>query len=587
MFARHLISSVICSLGLFSSSSLWASELAATQLLPETTVGYVEITDTAAILSGIYDHPLSHHIQSLDVFQKATQTEQYRAFLTGRKFAEIQIGAEWRPALESLTAGGIYIGFDGKTQGAVALVRTKDEETAENFRAKILELTRLNEKQNGKPDNYRDLTIYKTDKKSGAAVAHEWIVLTNNGELGKTILDRILDDPTVDRQQEVAGTLSASPQFKIAHALRKQDSQVWAYGDIQAIRNVAAAKKALEGKAQNPLAELLVGGIQSIVSHAPFATADLNLYNSGLAVQFATPSQGDWIPEERAYYFGPDNKGSAPVLPEVPGTLLTLGTYRDVSDMWLRAGDLFDEQMNDQLAAAESGLSTIFAGRDFGEEILGSLDPQMGLIVTRQSFKDVMPVPALKLPAFALVLKLRDPENMRPELRRTFQSVIGFFNIVGAMEGRPQLELDMEKMGEVDLVTSRYIPEKKDRDSTTANIIFNFSPSAAFSGDQFILASTADLAKELALTPATRNGDSGVNTQMNLYADGIREALIDNREQLIAQNMLAEGNARDEAEAAIDLALELMRCFKGAGMTLKQEQDTLALQFRIDVNENP
>ena len=193
----------------------------------------------------------------------------------------------------------------------------------------------------------------------------------------------------------------------------------------------------------------------------------------------------------------------------------------------------------------------------------------------------------MKLPAFALVLKLRDPEKMRPELRRTFQSVIGFFNIVGAMDGRPQLEMDMAKEGEVDLITSHYVPEKKDQDSTSAGIIFNFSPSAAFSGDQFILASTAELAKQLATAPASRTADSGVNTQVSLHADSIREALIDNREQLISQNMLEEGHSREEAEAAIDLLFELFRCLKGAGITLRQEQDSLALQLKVDVNENP
>ena len=335
------------------------------------------------------------------------------------------------------------------------------------------------------------------------------------------------------------------------------------------------------------MAEALVGGIQSVLQHAPFVTADMQLTDAGLTMQVATPWQDDWIPEERASFFGPDRNGAAPVLPEVPGTLMTLSTYRDISQMWLRAGDLFDEQMNDKLAEADSGLSTIFAGRDFGEEILGALDPQMGLIVTRQSFENVTPVPALKLPAFALILKLRDAETMRPELRRTFQSVIGFFNIVGAMEGRPQLEMDMVKVNDVDLITTHYVPEKKDKNSTAADMIFNFSPSAAFSGDQFILASTADLAKQLATTPAEPVSDNGVNTQLELHSEAIREALHDNREQLISQNMLEEGRSREEAEAAIDLVFESVRCVKDAGITLRHEKDTLALQLNVTVNENP
>ncbi len=84
----------------------------------------------------------------------------------------------------TLTTGGLYAAFDAATQGAVLLVKTKDDATAENFRVKMLELTRLDEEKNGKSDAYRDVTVYKVDKKSGAAVVGQWIVLTNNGDLG-------------------------------------------------------------------------------------------------------------------------------------------------------------------------------------------------------------------------------------------------------------------------------------------------------------------------------------------------------------------------------------------------------------------
>lgn len=583
----RMIVVLCCSIALNGVSHLWAGEQTATQLLPETTVGYVEITDTAAIMSALYDHPLSLHIQGIEAWKTAAKTEQYRAFLTGRKVFEIQIGSDWRPAIAAITSGGIYAAFDAATQGAVLLVRTKDEATAENFRLKILELTQFNEAKNGKTEPYRDVKIYKIDKNSGAGVVGKWIVVTNKGELGKRILDRLLDESSSAPDAEVAGTLSANAQFKATYAKRSADSQAWAYGNIQAVRDAGGAKKFFEGKAENPLSELLVGGIQGVLQHAPFVTADLKVANSGISLQLATPCQDDWIPEERQYYFGTNTHGSAPILPEVPDTLLTLTTYRDVSQMWLRAGDLFNEQMNDKLAEAESGLSTIFAGRDFGEEVLGAIQPQIGLIVARQSFENVTPVPALKLPAFALVLKLRDAENMRPELRRTFQSVIGFFNIVGAMQGRPQLELDMEKSGNVDLVTSRYVPEKKDKDSTTADMIFNFSPSAAFSGDQFILSSTTTLAKQLSAAPKTVASASGINTALDLNSTAIRETLNDNREQLISQNMLSEGHSREEAEAAIDLLLEAVRCLTGAGVSLRHENELLTLKLNVMVNENP
>jgi hypothetical protein len=454
----------------------------------------------------------------------------------------------------------------------------------ENFRAKILEMTRLSGGEKGEPVEYRELPIYRLEK-GGAAVVRDWLVVTNKSELGKSVVDRLLDYSEGNASQDDAATLAGNTDFLAAQKMRGKEADAWGFVNLNAVREAGGAKKLFEGKAENPLAELLIGGLQSTLKHSPYITADLTLASSGVELQFATPWQADWIPEEREYYFGPDNEGSAPSLPEVPGTLMTLATYRDISGMWLRAGDLFDEQTNDNLAEADSNLSTVFAGRDFGEEILGSLEPQIGLMVVRQSFENKTPVPAIKLPAFALVMRLRDPDTMRSELRRTFQSAIGFFNIVGAQQGNPQLEMDMQKNGDVDLITSRYLPEKKDKDSTSAPIIFNFSPSVAFVGDRFILSSTADLARQLSETPSTESLETGVNTSLQLFVPAISESLTDNREQLISQNMLEEGHSREEAEAAIGLLFEIVRSFKGAAMNLERTGQQLSLKLSLEVNE--
>lgn len=567
-------------------SNLRADELQASQLLPNTTVAYIEIPHPAAIMNTVLDHPVNQRVQEMDVYKKAQMSEAFRGFLTGRKFFELQIGADWRPAIEALTAKGIYAGYDVATQGAVLLVRGKDEATMENFRTKILELTRLNGGEKGEPVEYRDLLIYRLEK-GGAAVVKDWLVVTNKAELGRNVVDRLLDSGEGEASPDASATLGSNIDFLAAQKTRVAEAHAWGFANLNAVRDAGGAKKFFEDKAENPLAELLIGGIQSTLKQSPYLTADLEVASGGIKLKFASPWKRDWIPEERAYFFGPENEGSAPVLPEVPGTLLTLATYRDISQMWLRAGDLFDERTNDQLAEADSSLSTVFAGRDFGEEILGALAPEMGLMVVRQSFEDKMPIPAIKLPAFALVMKLRDPETMRSELRRTFQSAVGFFNIVGAQQGNPQLEMDMQKNGDVDLITSRYLPEKKDKDSTAAPIIFNFSPSVGFSGDRFVLASTAELAQQLSQAPEAETRQTGVNTSVQLFVPAISESLADNREQLISRNMLEEGHSREEAEAAIGLLFEIVRSFNGLGLRLERGEKQLSLSLNLDVNDRP
>ncbi len=561
-----------------------AADVHASQLLPDSTVAFVEISKPAEILSTLIDHPLSKHIKGLEAYQTATSTEGYQKLVEGIDFFENQIGAKWRPAVDDLLAQGVSFAFDAATNGSVLLMRAKDTASMENFRVRLLELTRLQGGQSGKPVDYRGTSIYRLGK-GGAAVVREWLIVTNEGDLGKMVLDRLIDLKPDAANEPVPGTLSSQANYATAYATRDAGSDLWAFANVEAVRNAGAGKKALEGKAENPLAEVLFGGIQSTLLHSPFVTANVDVAPSGLTMRLSTPWQADWIPEERTYFFGPENSGEAPSLPQVPEPMMTLGVYRDVSQMWLRAGDLFDEQMNDKLAEADSGLTTVFAGRDFGEEILGSFDPQMGVVVTRQDFSNTLPLPAIKLPAFALVMKLRDPDTMRAELRRTFQSAIGFFNIIGAQNGQPQLEMDMEKSGDIDLITSQYLPEKKDRESTSAPIFFNFSPSVGFVGDRFVLASTKSLARQLSDAPLAPDS-AGVNTNLVINAGPINEILNDNREQLISQNMLEEGHSREEAEGAINLLLELVKCFRSAQLELDREGDRLELNAKLNVVES-
>ncbi len=555
-----------------------AEERSAAELLPESTVLYAEIPHPPQLISTIFDHPLRARIEELDVWKQATQQQDYRNFLTGRKFVEIQLGMEWRQALETLTARGVYAGVDSRTEGVTVLVRGNDADAMELLRTKLLQLVTLSKNPDSvKQGEYRGIPAYEVNG-TKMAVVEDWLVLTNKDDLGKAVLDRILDGR--------GRSLVENARFQQARAGRSDNLTAWAFADLKALRTAGVAEKLFAGDADNPAAELLAGGIMSTLQHTTYATAEFTAANDRLALSVQMPYRSDWVPAEREYYFGPGGSGRAPSLPEAKDTLFTLSTYRDVSEMWLRAGDLFNEQIIDGFAEADANLTTLFAGKDFGEDILGSLTPEIGLIAARQDFTDILPKPAIRLPSFALVLGLKEPESMTRELRRTFQSMIGFFNVVGAMEGRAQLEMGMEKLdGGAELITSQYVPEPDDTESTQADILFNFSPSVGFSGDRFVVSSSARLARELTAAPAPQDGRLTENTAANLRADVLRTVLTDNREQLISQNMLEDGNSREEAEAAIGLLLEFVGVFDDASLKLTTSDSNIEVELGVRLKE--
>ncbi|MCA9059091.1 MAG: hypothetical protein KDA85_11345 [Planctomycetaceae bacterium] len=556
----------------------------AAQLLPSNSLAYVEAPDPAAAISVIFDHPLRAEIESLDVYRQATTSQPYRNFLTGRKTFEILMGMEWRPAIEALTAQGIHLAAVPESRGFILLVHGRDEAVMETFRTKILEMSRMNQAESKREREYRGVQLYEINK-VGVAVVDEWLVATNASEAGRFVLDGLLDGVQTKN-------LSTNEVFQQAIATRPETCTAWGFLNLDAVREQPKVQRALNGQAENPLVELIAGGIQSTLQKSAFVSGNIQLAPTSLAMTIGSPWNADWIPEERDYYFGPDHQGTAAPLPQVEQTVLTLSTWRNVSEMWLRAGDLFDANMNDRLAEADATLTTLFSGRDFGEDILGSFDPEVGLIVARQKFDWNAPIPAIRLPAFALVLNQKDPDQTTRELRRIFQSLIGFVNITGANEGRPQLDLDMEKQGDGEIITSTFQPDSGGREADNTAILFNFSPSIGFRGSRTVISSTSGLAREILAAPepvanraATDDDVQRVNTRLMFHADVLQNILSDNQEQLIAQNMLSDGHTREEAETTINLLLQAIGYVKGANLTLSHDNQSLQLQLRIQTAE--
>lgn len=559
----------------FSFACVHADDLNATDLLPKSCVLFAELPEAATLIDTIFDHPIRHEIEKLPQWKQATQQEQYLQFLTGRTFFELQMDMKWREAAKALTSGGVYAAVDAQTEGVILLVKADSPKTMNLFRDKLLVLTQLGKSyQDPEKTKYRDVQAYEVDK-SVIAVFDGWLLATNKPDAGKAVIDLWMDKGD--------NTLTNHESFQAARAARSQDLTGWGWADLATLRDAGVAEKLFQGTTDNPGAELLVGGIMSTLQKTPFATAEFTASTDLVSLGFETPHNSDWVPEERLFYFGPNGEGQGPAIAEVPETLFTLSTYRDVGEMWLRAGDLFDERMNDQFAEADANLTTLFAGKDFGEDILGSLTPEVGFIAARQSFEDVLPVPAIKLPAFALIAEMKEPETMTRELRRTFQSMIGFFNVIGAMEGRPQLEMEMDKRNDgSQTVTTSYIPEPDDANSTTADLVFNFSPSIGFQNSKVIVSSSRALVEDL-LDAKQPKDTIASNSSGQLNAKVLQNVLQDNQEQLIAQNMLEEGNSREEAEIAIGLLLQAVGLFQDASAKLDVSDSEVTFDFTLNL----
>lgn len=617
-------------------------------LLPESTVAYVEFTAAEQWLT----HPLREKIQRSEAFLKIWRSPDVLEMRGAQTLIELALGDSLENIAVKLTAGGMVVAIDRERDGGALLARTHDREWLTEYLRRLVKLARDDAKGKGNPDpieqgDYRGLTVYKIDQ-ALITTLDDILLVTNQKALGQEIADRFLasrstgaaattDAATESTTNATAHSNTASPRslaaserFQSVLQSMSQSRQgtggggasdsstpsaaqeiAWAYVDVEAMRDAGLAKELLGGRAKDFGAELILGGVLANLHRTPAITASLSLQEQSLALELSGPHDVAWVSEEREFFFGPGGTGQALPALVIDDTLATLSAYRDMSQMWLRAGDLFEEQVNDQLAQADSTLTTLFSGRDFGEDILGALKPELRVVVARQLFETEQLTPAIRLPSFALVGQLRDPELMRGELKRIFQSLIGFLNIIGAMEGQPQLDFDMETNGSLQLLTATYVREVDRRVNDAVPIQFNFSPSVAFVHDAVIISSTSQLARKLAeqlptgspsqagpsqagpsqagpsqagpsqagstepatTSPSPPKADPRIverdsNTLLEINGAALYQTLLDNRAQLVAQNMLEKGYSKDEAEGEIQTLLSIVTLFQAARVQL-------------------
>ncbi len=554
------------------------------ELLPQSIIAYAEANDVASAIELIRNHPLKDRIFALPAYDAAVQSGGLSQLRVGIAGFEATMGMPWHEALATLSDGGVSVGLD-KSGAVVLLINSSDEETLGKFRTLLLAfLPKKDGASSARQVDYRGVTAYQL---KGVLLAQmdTFLLLTNKPEMGRTIVDQYLD-----RKPTSLATLPSFQESQRSLASKPPQSGmrfVNAYVDLDAIRAGGIAKDAFKERIDNVIGEIILGGVLTNLRHSPFVTASVDLNESGVELRLASPHERDWE-SPREYQFGDGEIATAPPLIELSDRLFAVSAHRDMSQMWLRSGDFLSEKAVDGMAKADAQFGVFFSGRDFGEDILGSFDSGIQIVGRVQDFEDRRPQPAIKVPEFALVFQMKDAEKTQPEMRRTFQSFIGFLNVIGAMNGNPQLDLGMETAktadGEAQLYTATFIAKQDERDSMSAPIQFNFSPTLAFGGDQIVFSSSISLAKDLVAIDADESEDAPTsNTAIAINGETLKNILEENREQLVASNMLSKGHNKQEADGEIGLLLELVGFLDGGHVNVGFDENEMTISAKVQV----
>ncbi len=547
------------------------------RLAPETAVFYAELGSLDPVLDVVLEGKTRELIEKADAYQRHRQSPEYQQLTMGVALLEARLGTGWQAALRDLLGGGIALCGDPASQSGFLALRCRQPELLAKLNTILREFIEADAKTKGRPSpvksqEHQGLTGWSFGPGECHIILEDLLVISNQAETLKAVIDRHRD--------AAAKGLTGSSSFMQARAKKPPGALGWSWADLAAVRNHPNVQNALSAKSGNPLAEVLLGGVGDALRQAPYATTTLALENNRLRLRAELPFDASQRSDARQWFFA--QAGDAPAL-KPPATIGSFSFFRDLAGLWSAREALFNEAIVAQFAQADTQLGLFFSGRDFGPEVLAELAAPLQVVVARQEYSADQPTPQLKLPAMALVLRLKRPDEFAPQLLITYQKIVGFANLAGGQNGQPQFLLSTEEYGGTTISKATYLADAKvSRDQATVN--YNFSPACARCGDYFVLGSTVGMVKQL--TDALGKGQSSSlltdNTALTLEAAPLAAILADNRELLITQNMLSEGHTRDEAETAIGTLLTLINRLDRVALRLLDESTSLALEAAVD-----
>ncbi len=507
-------------------------------------------------------------------------SDQFKQLRAAVEMFEGKLGVKWEPALRDLVGGGVYVGID-LAAGGVLIVKPRKAELLTKLHDTFKELIEADAAGNGrespiKSQDYKGVTGWSFGSGEAHAIVGDVLAISNRSETVKAVVDRHRGDEK--------RSLADAADFQQAQKSLPADRLGWGFVKLGLARLIPGFNKALDGPSENPAAEYLAAGVLEALKTAPYAAFSLHGDDRELRFRVGLPYQASKVAEKRKWFFPPQPDKAAFVPLKPKGTIQSISIHRDLSGMWLQRDKLFNDEVIAGLAQADSGLGLYFSGRDFGTEVLGALTPRMQFVAARQQFVQGEPLPAIKLPGFALVLEMKDPADFAEHLLLGYQKIVGIYNITGGMNGQPQMLMDAKDYQGVKITVGKFLVEPN-TDKQKAPIQYNFSPSCATVGNRFILSSTVALAHDLIdeLKKPAANEQTSDNVAVVTDLTELATILGDNREPLVAQTLLRDGGTKEEAATQFSLLLNGLRATRTSSVRLGGSGEQLWLELAIGV----
>jgi len=577
----------------------------ATDWIAADAVLCLEIPHADRVIDRLTDPRILDYAQSLAQYRDAVQSKNFRELSGVVKLLASQLDTTWDQALKDLTGGGIVLAVEAeKAQEPriYLIISPKNEALLERANQALLKLVRGDAAGKGKPEpvkttEHRGVTVFASNDNPvpGYAILRGRLVVSNSIKNLSTLIDRVISSGTANGAKTATPAPAAAAKFADCVEWKKLkarggDDAARGFAHLDRLRKLDPARFTPTDKPDTGIT-LLVRSWYELLKRAPWMAATIRWSESELAAALELPLGEKGHLAIVKGYVPAASEGAAGLL-QPPGTIASLSLWRDWATIWESRADLFAPEVAQNLAQFDTFAGQFFGGREFGADVLGALAPHWRLVISQQDFDTMKPAPDVKLPGFAIVAEIDEPEgDFAQKLKTAYQTLVGLTNIDATQQKAAPLELGSEEVDGITLATARYVlPQGAAAETMTPQRRYNFSPSVAQVGKYFILSSSRGLArcliKELKGKKAGTGQNAASRSTFAVEADGpeLARILELNRDRLAMQTMLERGETKEKAQAQVDGMLAFVRYLGHGRLSVNDGPSASRLELKFQLS---
>ena len=511
-------------------------------------------------------------------YREFQKTQQYQQQAAGRKILEAQLGTDLWTVFEKILGGrwavALYPGDQPQQPHLAARIEATDAELLAVIHERINPFLDLAGERVERFQTESGTPGFGLDKKLYVVIGEQTITAASTRELLAQ-----LQPAGHSEQDSAARTLADDERYAAMAQQVGDDHELRLFVDTYAVAAATGGRMGIPEKLDNPLGSLLLSGLLELVAESPCLSITLDVEEERLAVVASVAGSGHDLEEKHHVFFPDPGEPGAPQIPHVEGLIGGVTWYRDL-DRWYRQRESYlQPEALPGFDQFETGIGNLLPGRDIGEDVLPRIGDRMTLLAALQTYDHLDGEPGLKLPGFAAVVELTDPDNGADTLKLFFQTLTAILNFQAGAQGREPWVMDSETYADTQIAFGRYLSTPE---GDSLPVVFNFQPASAQVGNQFLICSSVDLCRKLidALqAPATDSETANRNFDIQLHADSIADALEMNRELLEAR-AIQDGSEAERADEDVDTLLNLIRTMQALQFTTSAGTETFELRLQ-------